>query len=167
MTLAEAARDFLAQKRIAIVGVSRNSSEAANFIFRRLRDTGHDVIPVNPRAPKLEDTKCYATLSAVPGTIDAVVVCTPPAATADIVRDCANRGITRVWLHRALGSGSVSKDALSIAQENHLTLIPGACPAMFCNPVDLGHRCMRWVLNVAGRLPQDVDEETGSAEPQN
>ena len=28
-------------------------------------------------------------------------------------------------------------------------------PAMFCSP-DVGHKCLRWVLNAFGRLPKEV-----------
>jgi len=36
-TLREAVDDFLAQKRIAVVGVSRDSGQAANLVYRTLR----------------------------------------------------------------------------------------------------------------------------------
>jgi len=53
-TLAEAAKDFLAQKRLAIVGVSRDSRQPANFNFRKLRDADYEVFPVNPQAALIE-----------------------------------------------------------------------------------------------------------------
>ena len=156
MTLAEAARDFLAQDRIAVVGVSRQAGEAANFVFRKLRDAGHTVFPVNPRTGEVEHVPCYPNVRSIPGGVGAVLIFTPPAASADVVRECADLGITRVWLHRSLGPGSVSAEALQVAEERHLTVIAGGCPAMFCAPVDLPHRCMRWVLDWTGKLPQHV-----------
>ena len=47
--LERAANDFLSQRRIAVAGVSRNSKETANLIFRKLRDSGHEVFPINPK----------------------------------------------------------------------------------------------------------------------
>jgi predicted CoA-binding protein len=157
MTMVEAAKDFLAQKRIAVVGVSRQPNQAANFIFRKLRDAGHEVVPVNPRASAIEGVTCYPDLKSVPGSVGAVVVSTPPSAAEAGVRECAELGITRIWLHRAFGQGSVSDGAVRLAQERKLTLIPGGCPAMFCEPVDLGHKCMRWFLRVTGGLPASVE----------
>lgn len=47
-TLREAAEEFLDKKRIAVAGVSRDPKQPANLIYRRLRDTGHDVFAVIP-----------------------------------------------------------------------------------------------------------------------
>ena len=44
-TLREAAEQFLSQNRIAVAGVSRDSKQPANLIYRRLRDTDHQVFP--------------------------------------------------------------------------------------------------------------------------
>ena len=157
MKLREAALDFLSQKRIAVVGVSHDSDEAANFVLRKLRDGGHEVVPVNPHMDEAEGLPCYPHLHAIPDGVDAAVVFTPPSASADIVRECAALGITRVWLHRALGTGSFSEDAVKVAHAEGITLIAGGCPAMFCENADIAHRCMRWILDVAGKLPREVE----------
>jgi len=148
--------DFLAQKRIAVVGVSRDGNQAANFIYRRLRGAGYHVFPVNPNATQVEGVACHATLRSIPGCVEAVVVATHPRTSAAVVRECAELGISRVWLHRSMGQGSVSEEAVRIAREHHLTLIAGACPAMYCSPVDVPHRCMRWFLKLTGGLPRHV-----------
>ena len=158
LTLAEAAKDFLAQKRIAVVGALWSSDEPANLVFRKLRKSGHEVFAVDPHTAEVEGTTCFPDLRSIPGGVDAVLVATPPTTAAATVRECAELGITRIWLHRALGQGSFSDEAVCIARDAQLTLIPGACPMMFCAPVDLPHKCMRWVLNVAGRLPKEVEQ---------
>lgn len=155
-TLDEAVKDFLAQRRIAVAGVSRSGRSPANFIHRKLRDAGHEVFPVNPAAPEVEGVRCYPDLASIPGGVTAVVVMTPPAAAEGVVRECARLGIRRVWLHRSFGAGSASPAAVAAAREAQLTLIPAGCPAMFCEPVDLGHKCFRWCLKLGGRLPAHV-----------
>jgi predicted CoA-binding protein len=151
-TLAEAAKDFLAQKRLAVVGVSRDSRQPANFNFRKLRDAGYAVFPVNPQAKFVEGVPCFSNLKSI---------YTPPQATESVVRECADLGIARVWIHRSIGGGSYSAAAERVARERGLALIPGGCPAMFLSP-DFGHKCMRWVLNAFGRLPKDVPVPGGS-----
>jgi predicted CoA-binding protein len=151
-TYDDAVADFLAQKRIAVAGVSRSPGAAANFVFRKLRAVGHEVYAVNPAAEMLEGGPCYRDLASIPGGVTAVVVMTPPQAAEGIVRDCASLGINRVWLHRTLGSGSSSEAAVRAAAQAKITLIPAGCPAMFCEP-DLAHRCFRWCLKVTGRIP--------------
>jgi hypothetical protein len=152
--LEEAARDFLAQRRIAVAGVSRNGTEAANIIFRKLRVSGHQVYPVNPKATKVEGVACYPDLVSVPEPVDAVVIATSPAAAKNVVEQCASLGIRRVWMHRSLGGGSVSSEAVDACRAHGIHAIAGACPMMFCEPVDLGHRCIRWIAGVTGQLPK-------------
>jgi predicted CoA-binding protein len=154
----EAVADFLAQKRIAVAGVSRSGGAAANFVFRKLRAAGHDVFPVNPAASEVEGGPCYQDLASIPGGVTAVVVMTPPHVAESVVRECARLGITRVWLHRSIGAGSASDAAVSAAREAKITLIPAGCPAMFSEPVDLAHKCFRWCLRLTGRLPAQVED---------
>ncbi len=148
----EAVDDFLGQERIAVAGVSRSGKEAANFIYRKLRDHGYRVFAVNPRADRVEGEVSYPNLRAIPERPDAVLIATPPDAAVDIVSECAELGISRVWMHRSFGDGSVSAEALERCLESNMTVIPGACPMMYLEP-DLAHRCMRWVLGLTGKLP--------------
>ena len=155
-TLQAAVDDFLAQQRIAVMGVSRTSSEAANLIYRKLRDAGYEMFAVNPNATTVEGDPCYPDLEALPERPDGVVIVTPPDTAADIVRTCADLGIPRVWMHRGMGPGSVSEEAVSVGRERGLTVIPGACPMMFAEPVDGGHTCIRWLQKLTGKLPTPV-----------
>ncbi len=155
-TLKEAVDDFLAQKRIAVVGVSRSSSQAANLVYRGLRGANCEVFAVNPNADEVEGDICYHDLKSIPGGVEAVVIATTPQAAETVVRDCAAEGISRVWLHRSFGGGSVSEDAAEYCRANGITVIAGGCPRMFLPGADLGHLCMRWVLNLTGGLPKQV-----------
>jgi predicted CoA-binding protein len=148
--------DFLAQKRIAVVGVSRNKSNhpAGNLIYRRLKDTGHEVFPVNPHMPTFEGSRCYPDLTSIPGGVDGVVIITRPETTARIVRECADAGVRRVWMHSSAAKGSsVSADAVEFCLRHDITMIAGACPMMFGPRVDFGHTCLRLYLKLSGGLP--------------
>jgi len=148
----ESVRDFLAARRIAVAGVSRDRNQPANLIYRRLRDTGHEVVAVNPAAGEVEGDRCWPDLASVPGGVDAVVVATPPAAAGAVARACAERGIPRIWMHRSFGEGSVSAQAVAFCREHGIQVIVGGCPMMYCGRVDVAHRCMRWILDVRGRI---------------
>jgi predicted CoA-binding protein len=152
----EAVKAFLAQKRIAVAGVSRNKNEAANIVYRKLRDSGYEVFPVNPNAETVEGDDCYPDLSSVPGGVDGVVIATRPAVTEQVVRECADLGVPRVWMHRSFGRGSVSEGAVDYCREKGIEVIAGGCPMMFCQPVDFPHKCMRWVLSVTGGMPEEA-----------
>jgi len=152
-TLREAVASFLASDGIAVVGVSRDSRQAANAIYRKLRDSGRTVYAVNPRADTVEGDPCYPDVGAIPGDVEAAMIVTPPTATADVVRQCGERGIARVWMHRSLGQGSVSEEAVHLGRRHGIEVIAGACPMMYLEPVDVAHRCLRTVLGWFGRLP--------------
>ncbi len=146
--------DFLKARRIAVTGVSRDGTLPANAIFRRFTECGYQVVPVNPKAAEVGGVACYPDLRAIPGGVDAVMVASPPASGVGIVQQCAERGIRRVWFHRSLGDGSVSEDAVRACREHGIEPIVGGCPMMFCGNVDLGHRCMKWLLQRFGRVPR-------------
>jgi len=136
--------DFLRCRRIAVAGVSRGSGSAANAVFRRLKDSGFDVLPVNPNASQVEGVKCFPNLESIPGEIDGVMVATHPNVSLEIVRQALRRRIPRIWFHRSVGQGSVSEDAVRECETHGVRCIVGGCPLMYCAPVDFGHRCMRW-----------------------
>ena len=145
-------RDFLSTRRIAVAGVSRDRNQPANLIYRRLRDTGYEVVAVNPAAGEVEGDRCWPDLASVPGEVDAVVVATPPAAAPAVVRAAADRGVPLVWMHRSFGEGSVSPEAVALCRERGIRVIVGGCPMMYCGRVDPVHRCMRWILDLGGRI---------------
>ncbi len=153
-TLREAATEFLAQRRIAVAGVSRDPKQTANAIYKKLRATGYQVFAVNPQATTpLEGDPAYPSLRAIPGGVDAVLVCTPADAAAGILRECAELHIPRVWLHQGFGPGSVSQEAVALARQEGLALIAGACPLMFGPCADPGHKMIRFFKGLFGALP--------------
>ena len=157
----EAAGEFLAQKRIAVAGVSRDEKQAANAIYRRLRKEGYEVVPVNPKAEEVEGDRCWPSVAAIPERPDAVLIATHPDAAAAVARDCVDAGVPRVWMHRSFGTGSVSDDATAICRDAGIAVLDGGCPMMFLEPVDVAHRCFRWILGKTGRLPDGTDYAVG------
>ncbi len=150
----ESVAAFLRGKRFAVAGVSRvGRGSAANAVFNTLRDRGYEVFPVNPNASQVEGVACYPNLVSVPADLDGVVVVTHPSVSADVVRQAAERGVGRVWLHRSF-QGSVSAAAVRECEKAGIACIVGGCPLMYCEPVDPGHRWMCKVLGWFGRLPR-------------
>lgn len=158
ITLREAAEEFLAQPRIAVAGVSRDSKQPANLIYRRLRDAGREVFAVNPNAETLEGDRCFSRVTAIPGGVDGVVIATTPQTADEVVADCAAAGVPRVWIHRGLGPGSSSEAAVAYCREHHINVIPGGCPNMFGATADPGHRCMHAMLRLSGKVPGRIGD---------
>ena len=152
-TVPKSVSDFLAGKRIVVAGVSRSGSAPANAIFRRLRDTGHEVNPVNPNASEVEGQPCYPDVSSVPGPVHGIMVVTHPSVSAIIARAALELGVRHIWFHRSFGSGSVAPEAIQVCHERGVEPIVGGCPLMYCQPVDPGHRFFRWWLRLRQRVP--------------
>jgi predicted CoA-binding protein len=155
-TLEGKVHDFLAQKRIAVAGVSRDTSHhgVGNLIYHRLKKTGHDVFAVNPRLQTFDGDRCYPDLQSIPGGVDGVVIITRPDVTDRLVHDCTAAGVRRVWMHQSIGKGtSVSPEAVDYCRRHDISVIAGACPMMYGDDVDVGHTCMRWFLKLTGGLP--------------
>jgi len=158
-TLREAAQEFLTQPRIAVAGVSRDPRQPANLIYRRLRAAGHEVFAVNPNAEEAEGERCFASVSDIPGGVAGVVIVTRPEVADGVVEDCAGAGIPRVWFHRGIGPGSISESAIAACRRHGISVIAGGCPNMFGATSDAGHRCMRVMLHVTGKIPSTVSTE--------
>ena len=151
----EAASEFLANKRVAVTGVSRTpKTHGSNTVYRRLRERGYEVFAVNPNADEVEGDRCYKDLSSIPGGVDAVVIATRPEIAEDTMRECAELGVKHVWMHWGGGASSVSDAATEYGRQHGITVIDGGCPLMFAPTADIGHRLMRVVL--AGRVPKQA-----------
>jgi predicted CoA-binding protein len=153
----QAATEFLAHKRIAVTGVSRNpQGHGSNVVYQRLKDRGYEVFPINPNADAIDGDPCYHDLKSVPGGVEAVVIATSPAHAEATMRECVELGIRHVWMHRSVGGGSVSDTATEYGRQHGVTVIDGGCPLMFDPTADFGHKVMRFVFTTSGKVPKKV-----------
>jgi len=152
-------QDFLAQKRIAVVGVSDKRETGCNLGYRKFKEAGYAVYAINPRLTSFEGDPCYADLISIPEKPDAVFILANPAVTDQIVQQCVDLGIKHIWMHCLMGTKpglaasmtSVSQEAVQMCAENGITVIPGSCPNQFLNP-DFGHTMMRMMFRTLGFL---------------
>jgi len=150
-------QDFFAQKHIAVVGVSDQRDTGCNLGYRKFKEAGYQVSAVNPRLSSFEGDPCYPDLQSIPEKPEAVFILANPKVTEQIVAQCVDLGITRVWMHCLMGvkpglaqsMTSVSPEAVRLCRENGITVIPGACPNQFLNP-DFGHNMMRIMFRLLG-----------------
>ncbi len=153
----EAASEFLSLKRIAVTGVSRNpEGHGGNIVYKRLRDRGYEVFAVNPNADTVEGDVCYQDLKSIPGGVDAVVIGTRPEIAEETMKECGDLGIEHVWMHRAFGEGSVSDAATKYGRDHEIKVIDGGCPCMYEPTADPGHKMIRFVSTLTGKVPREV-----------
>ena len=157
ITIKDAATAFLATKRVAVTGVSRNpQGHGGNVVYKRLRQRGYEVFAVNPNAETVEGDRAYPDLKSIPGGVEAVVIGTTPQQAEATMRESVELGIKHVWMHRSAGTGSVSASATGYGRQHGITVIDGGCPLMFDPTADFAHKCMRFVLRRSGAVPKLV-----------
>ncbi len=155
----EMVQDFLAQKKIAVVGVSDKRETGCNLAYNKFKENGYRVFAVNPRIAEFNGDPCYPDLASIPEKPDAVFILANPKVTDQIVGQCVDLGIKRVWMHcmmgtkpgLAAGMTSVSRDAVAVCRENGIAVIPGSCPNQFLKP-DFGHAMMRGLWRLFGNM---------------
>jgi len=149
----EAINDFLKQKRIAVVGLSRDPADFSIVVAKELLQRGYDVVPVNPLMEESLLRRCFASVKDIQPPVDAALLMTTPEVTESVVRDCALAGIRRVWMHRAGGKGAVSDEAIEFCREHGIAVVPGQCPLMFLPKTQGFHRFHGWLRKITGRYP--------------
>jgi len=154
MSTRERIDDFLSQKRLAVVGVSRNQHDFTRVLFREFCQRGYDMVPVNPSLPEVEGRTCFSKVQDVTPPVDGVLLMTSPAVTEQVVRDCAEAGVERVWMYRAAGQGAVSARAIAFCEDKNIGVVPGECPYMFFQNAGLIHRAHGFIRQLSGTLPK-------------
>lgn len=163
-TSLEVIENFLAQKRIAIVGISRNSGSDSQRLFEELRKRGYDMVPVNPNAVQMQGQRCFNRVQDIHPPVDAALVMTSPRLSDKVVNDCVEAGVRRIWLYRgASGIGSVSERALAICKERGIDVVVGQCPFMFLPDSGGIHRLHGFVRRIFGRYPKQACASVKSA----
>jgi predicted CoA-binding protein len=150
MTSKAAVADFVSQRKLAVVGVSRKKMKFGNLAFRELKRKGYKLFPVHPHAEQLEGERCSASLAALPEPVEGLLVIVPPAQAEQVVREAAAAGIRRVWLQQGAGSPA----AIRFCEEDGISVVHGECILMFAEPAAWYHRAHRWVWGLLGKLPR-------------
>lgn len=150
----ETIEDFLSQKRIAMVGVSRNPKDFSAALFEELRKRGYDMVPVNPNATEVLGQTSFGRVQEIHPPVDAALLMTTAKVTDQVVSDCADAGIRRIWMYRAGGKGAVSEKAVAFCQERGIQVVPGQCPFMFLPGAAGVHKFHGFFRKITGRYPK-------------
>jgi predicted CoA-binding protein len=144
--------DFLRQKRLAVVGVSRNEKDFTRILFREFIRRGYDAVPVNPASEAIDGRPCFHRVQDIVPAVDGALILTPANRTDAVVLDCAAAGVPRVWMFRAVGRGAVSKAAVSYCKSKGIRVIAGVCPYMFWKDAAFVHRLHGFFVKLVSGL---------------
>jgi predicted CoA-binding protein len=140
-----AAREFLASRRIALVGFSRNPKDYSRFLDAELRKRGIDVVPVHPAASQVDGRRCFLRVGDIDPPVDGALVMVPASQAEGVARDCLDAGLRRIWFHRGAGPGSASPEALALCVARGVNPISNLCPLMVIQGAGWPHRLHGWL----------------------
>jgi uncharacterized protein len=152
-------KEFLALKKIAVVGVSDKRETGCNLNYRKFKENGYQVFAINPRIATFDGDPCYPDLKSLPEKPDGVFILASSKVTEQVVKECVELGVKHVWMHCMMGTkpglvssmSSVSPEAVKLCRENGISVIPGTCPNQFLKP-DFAHGMMRGLWRTFGFL---------------
>jgi hypothetical protein len=155
----QAIQEFLAQRRIAIVGISHNPKDFSRVLYREFRKRDFDVVAVNPNTHEVEGSRCYPRLQDVQPPVDAALVMTSPEKYDQVAQDCKAAGVRRVWIYRR------APEAVAYCQANGITAIAGECPLMFLPRAGWIHRLHGWLKGYRGEVISDISRTRQDSAP--
>jgi predicted CoA-binding protein len=145
---------FLACKRVAFVGVSRNPRHFSRALMNEFLAKGYDPVPVNPQAAEIEGRKCFARVSEItPPVAAALLLNGAPAATDRAVRKCNEADIRNIWIYQSVKGGENHAQMVEFCRLRGDAVVEGYCPFMFLPHPALIHRAHRFFMKVAGSYP--------------
>jgi predicted CoA-binding protein len=150
MTTKKEVDQFLALKKIAIVGVSRNKAKFGSMACLDLKSKGYTVYPVNPKMTEFAGVKCYPSLKDLPKGVEGVVLVIHPLDGDQVVKDAKTAGIKQVWFQQ----GAESKSAVQFCKQNGMTAITGECIMMFMPNTASFHKVHRFLRGMFGGNPK-------------
>ncbi len=89
---------MLGKKVWAVVGANQNPEKFGNRIYKKLKNAGYDVYPVNPGYDTVEGDKCYRDLSSLPQKPEVIDMVVSPKRGKVIIEEAAKLGIKNIWL---------------------------------------------------------------------
>ena len=154
-----AINDFLSQRSLAVVGVSRTARKFGNTIYKTLKERGYRLFPIHPEMESLEGDRCYQTLESLPEKVGGVVFCVPPIRTEEMLAHVEAAGIRRVWLQL----GAESYAAIRHCEKAGISAVHGQCILMFSEPVHGVHRFHKWLWRFVGKHPDVANKGSTQA----
>lgn len=152
MTTKSAIDSFLSERRIAMVGVSRNERHFSRALWKAFRERGFDVVPVHPAAPEIDGVQAAAGIEAAGA--GAALIVTPPGEAERVVGECAKAGVKKVWLYASVGAGCATPGAVAAARVAGLETVEGECPLMWLEKTEWIHGAHKALRRVFGKLPK-------------
>ena len=98
----EEIHQILTLKKVAVIGMSKNSSKAAHYVPKYLADNGFDIIPINPTSSEILGKKCYDSISEIDDEIEIIDIFRPSEQVLEFVEDAIKKRPKVIWLQEGI-----------------------------------------------------------------
>ncbi len=126
MNTTETISQILALKNWAVVGLADNPDRPAFGVSKLLKDKGHQIFPVHPKAEHVHGEVGYQSLADIPAQIDVVDCFVNSNLVGAVVDQAISIGAKAVWLQL----GVIDEAAIARAQAAGLLTVMDRCPAI-------------------------------------
>lgn len=141
---------FLATRKIAVAGVSKDQKKFGHIVFKTLIEKGFEIFPINPTTDMIASTPCFRNVSALPVNVHNLLILTPRKQTHEVVAEAVRKGIDHIWIQR----GSETRETVDLIKAHKINLITGECILMHADPVTGIHKFHRTLKKLFGMMPK-------------
>ena len=115
-------------KKIAMIGVSNDSTKASTIVMKYMQKYGYKVFPVNPKAKgqKILGEEVFEKITDIKDQVDIVDVFRPSKEALNIAKDTVNIGAKVLWLQL----GIRNDEARSLVESKNIQYIDNKCTKM-------------------------------------
>jgi predicted CoA-binding protein len=154
-TSRELAEEFLAQKTLAVIGLSRTKNDFSRKLFDRLQQGGREIFAVNCNGGESDGVSYYQKIADVPKFVDGALLMVPESALGATITECAVAGVPRLWIYGVGHPRILDREWRALCNKLNISIINGLCPMMFLRDTAWPHHLHGWIAtrNRAYRSP--------------
>ena len=106
-------RRILSLNKVAVVGMSKNSSKAAHYVPKYLSEQGYDITPVNPTTNEILGKRTYDVVSEIADDIDIVNIFRPSDQVLPVIQEAIKIKPKVIWLQEGIHNSEAEELARS------------------------------------------------------
>jgi len=115
------------ENTIAFIGATTQKEKWGYKKYKKIKDAGFTVYPVNPKYDEVDGDRCFSDLKSLITDLqekpDFALTIVPPKVTEKTVQQCKIFGIDKIWMQ----PGSESEKAIKFCKENEILVVHGIC----------------------------------------
>ena len=113
-------KESMLEKKVwVVIGANQNPEKFGNKIYKRLKNKGYEVYPVNPMYEIIEGNKCYKNLSEMPIKPEVINMVVSPKFGMAFIKEALDLGIKNIWFQ----PGTFDKEIFKMLKSKNVDAI--------------------------------------------